>query len=72
MSKKIMSPLERGAKLKNLLKERCITQEAFAELAYVDVRTTRRWLKGDGLDSVSNICICADILEVDIMTILYE
>ena len=72
MSRKIMLPCERGAKLKSLLKERCITQEAFADLAYVEVRTVRRWLKGEGLDSVTNLSACADILEVDVMTILYE
>jgi transcriptional regulator with XRE-family HTH domain len=72
MSKQIMSPEKIGEKVKHLLKEHHMTQDAFADLAFIDVRTARRWLTGSGLDSVSNIIRCADAVGVDVMTILFE
>ena len=72
MSKQILSPEKIGEKVKHLLKEQNITQDAFADLAYVDVRTVRRWLTGSGLDRISNVTSCANALCVDVMTILFE
>ena len=38
-----------GEYLKHEMKQRGITQEAFAELIHTDPRTVRRWWKGEGV-----------------------
>ena len=72
MSRQILSPEQIGEKVKHLIKENNLTQDAFADLVCVDVRTARRWLAGKGLDNISNINRCAEILGVDVVTILFE
>ena len=60
-----ISPEKIGENLKRLIKEsEYRTQERFAEEAFVDVRTVRRWVQ-NGIDSISTVAMVADILDVD-------
>ena len=60
-----ISPEKVGENLKRLIKEsEYRTQERFAEEAFVDVRTVRRWVQ-NGIDSISTVAMVADILDVD-------
>ena len=66
-----ISPEKVGENLKRLIKEsECHTQESFAEKAFVDVRTVRRWVK-NGIDSISTVAMVADILDVDVKALLF-
>ena len=56
--------------LKRLIKESNCTQEQFAEKAFVDVRTVRRWIQ-NGIDSISTIAMIAEILDVDVQALLF-
>lgn len=60
-----------GANLKHLLKERGMTQEDFADEFGVDVRTVRRWVKGNLYD-LRQLQQIADFFEIDVFTILSE
>ena len=65
-----MSPEKVGENLKRLIKEsEYRTQERFAEEAYVDVRTVRRWVQK--LDSISTVVYIARVLDVDVMALLF-
>jgi len=53
-----------GRNLKKLVKQKLkMTQERFAELAEVDVRTVGRWYN-EGIDKLSTIKRLADLLEI--------
>lgn len=59
-----------GENLKRLIKEsKYHTQERFAEAAYYDVRTVRRWIQ-HGVDSISKVNELAKVLDVDVMALL--
>ena len=59
-----------GEKLKHLIKESKFgTQLSFANACHVDVRTVGRWIN-QGLDSLTTLFQIADILKVDVLTIL--
>ena len=60
-----------GANLKHLLKERGMTQEDFADEFGVDVRTVRRWVKGNLYD-LRQLQQIADFFEIDVFAILSE
>ena len=62
-----------GRKLKKLIRENknIKTQERFAELMNINVRTVKRWVK-EGVDSLSTIKQIADILGVDDTELLFE
>lgn len=60
-----------GANLKHLLTERRMTQEDFADEFGVDVRTVRRWVKGNLYD-LRQLQQIADFFEIDVFTILSE
>ena len=65
-----LTPKKIGSNLKHLIKEsEYRTQERFAEKAFVDVRTVRRWVQ-NGIDSISTIAMVAEILDVDVMALL--
>ena len=67
-----ISPEKIGENLKRLIKEsEYRTQERFAEEAFVDVRTVRRWVK-NGIDSISTVAMVADILDVDVKALLFR
>ena len=64
-----ISPENIGENLKRLIKEsEYRTQERFAEEAFVDVRTVRRWVQK--LDSISTVVYIAGVLDVDVMDLL--
>ena len=66
-----ISPEKVGENLKRLIKEsEYRTQERFAEEAFVDVRTVRRWVQ-NGIDSISTVAMVADILDVDAKALLF-
>ena len=66
-----ITPEKVGENLKRLIKEsEYRTQERFAEEAFVDVRTVRRWVQ-KGIDSISTIAMVADILDVDVKALLF-
>ena len=65
-----ISPEKIGENLKRLIKESNCTQERFAEKAFVDVRTVRRWVQ-NGIDSISTVAMVADILDVDVRALLF-
>ena len=72
MNNKLLKQDERGQKLKNLISaSKYRTQEAFAEIVCVDVRTLRRWIS-NGFDSIYTAKCCADALEISIETILFK
>ena len=54
-----------GKKLKKLIKtnKNIKTQEKFAELIDVNVRTVKRWVS-EGVDSLTTIKLIADLLEI--------
>lgn len=65
-----LTPERIGGNLKRLIKEsEYRTQERFAEAAYVDVRTVRRWLQR-GIDSITTVVTIAQVLDVDVMALL--
>ena len=59
-----------GKNLKRLIKEsKYRTQENFADAAYADVRTVRRWIQ-HGVDSITKVNELAQVLDVDVMALL--
>ena len=62
-----------GKRLKKLIRENKTikTQERFAELMNINVRTVKRWVK-EGVDSLSTIKEIADLLEVSDTELLFE
>lgn len=62
-----------GRKLKKLIRENknIKTQERFAELMNINVRTVKRWVK-EGVDSLSTIKEIADMLGVEDTELLFE
>lgn len=72
MYDKLFDQQERGQNLKHLIStSRHKTQEEFAEVVGVDVRTVRRWVSA-GFDSIYIAQNCADALEVSVETILFR
>lgn len=66
-----LCPERVGDNLKRLIKEsQYRTQERFAEAAFVDVRTVRRWMQ-HGIDSIATVAMLADLLDVDVMALLF-
>ena len=66
-----ITPEKIGENLKRLIKEsEYRTQERFAEAAFVDARTVRRWIQ-NGVDSISTVAMIADVLEVDVKALLF-
>ena len=60
-----------GANLKRLIKEsKYRTQEAFAAACHTDPRVVRRWIK-EGVNSLENINYLAELLETDVMALLF-
>ena len=62
-----------GKRLKVLIRENSEikTQERFAELMNVNVRTVKRWVK-EGVDSLSTVKQIADLLEIADTELLFE
>ena len=72
MYKKFLDLEERGQNLKHLISvSKYKTQEAFAEVVCVDVRTLRRWIS-NGFNCIDIAKICADALDISVETILFE
>ena len=66
-----MTPEKIGTNLKRLIKEsKYRTQERFADAAFVDVRTVRRWIQ-NGIDSITTVAMVADVLGVDVKALLF-
>ena len=59
-----------GLFLKELRKEKGITQEAFAEMLNISGRTVSRWETGNNLPDISLLVSIADFYEVDVREII--
>lgn len=59
-----------GLFLKELRKEKGITQEAFAEKLNVSGRTVSRWETGNNLPDISLLAVIADFYEIDVREII--
>ena len=72
MDKKLLGLEQRGQNLKHLISiSKYKTQENFAEVVCVDVRTLRRWIS-NGFNCIDIAEICADALDVSVETILFD
>ena len=59
-----------GNFLKQLRKEKGLTQEQFAERFYISSRTVSRWETGSNMPDVDMLIELADFYEVDIREII--
>ena len=59
-----------GSFLKELRKEKGITQEQFAEIMEVSARTVSRWETGSNMPDIEVLILIADYYEVEIREIL--
>ena len=66
----VMDQKKIGLFLKELRKEKGITQEAFAEKLNVSGRTVSRWETGNNLPDISLLVAIADFYEVDVREII--
>lgn len=66
----VMDQKKIGLFLKELRKEKGITQEAFAEMLNISGRTVSRWETGNNLPDISLLVSIADFYEVDVREII--
>ena len=65
-----MNPKTIGSFLKELRKEKGITQEEFAEILNVSGRTVSRWETGSNMPDISLLCEISEFYEVSITEII--
>ena len=70
MDQKKMDQKKIGSFLKELHKEKGITQEEFAEMLYVSGRTVSRWETGTNMPDISLLVDIAEIFDVSIPEII--
>ena len=56
--------------IRNILKERSLTQAKLAEMLGKNVRTVRRWVR-DGIDNVNSMCQICDVLNIGIERLFF-